>query len=217
VARTKNQSERRSQIIAAAQRAIVKHGLSSVRLRDVASEAGLTSGAVLYYFTELDTLFLEVHQQAHERFCRLREDAVNAVEDPYEKLRVALRRGLPTGPDDELVRALYEFEGKAFRDRTFSALTRSYFERQVSIYHSIIAAGQASGVFQPTAPVRTIARNLVALEDGYGFYVVLDDHDIDASTAEQLILTYAHAALGQRATPTGPPPSGELPSGSVTP
>jgi AcrR family transcriptional regulator len=199
VARTKNQGERRAQIIAAAQRAIVKHGLSSVRLRDVADEAGLTSGAVLYYFTELDALFLEVHQQAHERFCRLREYAVNAVEDPYEKLRVALRRGLPTGPDDELVRALYEFEGKAFRDRTFSALIRSYFERKVSIYESIIAAGQASGAFQPTAPARTIARNLVALEDGYGLHVVLDDHEIDTSTAEQLILSYAHAALGHPA------------------
>jgi AcrR family transcriptional regulator len=196
MARTKNQGERRTQIVAAAQRAIVRHGLSSVRLRDVADEAGLTKGAVLYYFNELEALLLEVHLQAQERFCRLREDAVDAVVDPYEKLRVAVRRGLPTGPDDELVRALYEFEGKAFRDRTFAALTQSYFDRQVSIYHSIIAAGQASGLFQPTAPIRTIARNLVALEDGYGFYVVLDDQDIDAGAAEELILTYAYAALG---------------------
>lgn len=198
MARTKNQGERRSQIVAAAQRAIVKHGLSSVRLRDVADEAGLTAGAVLYYFTELESLLIEVHHQAQQRFCRLREDAVDAVDDPWEKLVVALRCGLPTGTDDELVRALYEFEGKAFRDKTFAALTNSYFERQVSIYHSIIVAGQAAGVFHPTAPIRTIARNLVALEDGYGFYVVLDDHDIDAAAAEQHILSYAHAALGQQ-------------------
>lgn len=196
MARTKNQGERRQQIVAAAQRAIVKHGLSSVRLRDVADEAGLTSGAVLYYFKELDALLLEVHLQAQERFCRQREDAVDGIADPYGKLRVAVRCGLPTGPDDELVRALYEFEGKAFRDRTFAALTQSYFERQVSIYRSILAVGEAAGVFTPTAPVRAIARNLVALEDGYGFYVVLEDNDLDADAAEQLIMSYAYAALG---------------------
>ena len=203
MARTKNQGERRQQIVAAAQRAIVKHGLSSVRLRDVADEAGLTSGAVLYYFKELDALLLEVHLQAQERFCRQREDAVDGASDPYEKLRVAVRCGLPTGPDDELVRALYEFEGKAFRDRTFAALTQSYFERQVSIYRSILAAGEASGAFKPSAPVRAIARNLVALEDGYGFYVVLEDNDLDAESAEQLIMSYAYAALGAPAEAAG--------------
>ena len=196
MARTKNQSERRAQIVAAAQRAIVKLGLSSVRLRDVADEAGLTPGAVLYYFSELEALIIEVHHQAKERFCRLREEAVDAVDDPWDKLLVALRCGLPSGPDDELVRALYEFEGKAFRDSKFAALTRLYFERQVSIYHSIIVAGQAAGVFDTAAPARTVARNLVALEDGYGFYVVLDEYDIDADAAEALILSYARTALG---------------------
>ncbi|UQX87432.1 TetR family transcriptional regulator C-terminal domain-containing protein [Jatrophihabitans telluris] len=195
MSRRKNQSERRAQIVAAAQRAIVKLGLSSVRLRDVADEAGLTSGAVLYYFSELDALLVEVHHQAKERFCRLREEAVDAVDDPWEKLVVALRGGLPSGPDDELVRALYEFEGTAFRDSKFAALTRLYFERQVGIYHSIIVAGQAVGAFDTAAPARTVARNIVALEDGYGFYVVLDEYDIDAGTAEELILSYVRTAL----------------------
>jgi hypothetical protein len=51
-------------------------------------------------------------------------------------------------------------------------------------------------VFRLTAPARVIARNLVALEDAYGFYVVLTDSDIDTATAERLILTYAETATG---------------------
>lgn len=196
MARTKNQGERRRQIVAAAQRAVVKRGLAGVRLRDVADEAGLTAGAVLYYYDELETLLLEAHHRAIERFCRDREAAVDAAADPREKLVAAVRAGLPTGPDDELVRMLYEFEGPAFRNRTFGALNHAYFERQVGIYHAILATGQATGIFRLTAAARVIARNLVALEDGYGFYVVLEDSDIDTAGAEQLILSYAQSATG---------------------
>lgn len=196
MARTKNQGERRRQIVAAAQRAVVKHGLARVRLRDVADEAGLTAGAVLYYYDELETLLLEAHHRAIERFCKTREEAVDAIDEPTRKLVAAVRAGLPTGPDDELVRMLYEFEGAAFRNRTFGALTHAYFERQVGIYHTILAFGAATGTFTLTAPARAVARNLVALEDGYGFYVVLDDSPIDAATAEHLILNYAHTVTG---------------------
>jgi DNA-binding transcriptional regulator YbjK len=196
VARTKNQGERRRQIIAAAHRAVMKHGPALVRLRHVADEAGVTSAAVLYYYDELDTLLMEVHHRAIERFCRAREAAVDAVDGAAAKLLVALRCGLPTGPEDELVRVLYEFEGPAFRNRTLGALHHAYFERQVGIYHSIIAAGAASGEFALSAPARVIARNIVALEDGYGFYVVLEDSDINTASAQQLILSYAETATG---------------------
>lgn len=196
MARTKNQGKRRAQVVEAAQRAIVKRGIGSVRLHDVATEAGLTSGAVLYYYDEISSLFSEVHQQAIERFCVAREDAVNAQADPYDKLVAAIRCGLPTGPGDDLVRTLYEFEGPALRDRAIGALNTAYFERQVSIYNTIITGGQATGAFHPATATRAIARNIVALEDGYGFYVMLPSSDITASDAQALILAYAESALG---------------------
>ena len=175
---------------------MVKHGPSLVRLRHVADEAGLTTGAVLYYYDEFETLLMEVHHRAIERFCRVREAEVDAADGAAAKLLAALSCGLPTGPDDELVRVLYEFEGPAFRNRTLGALHHAYFERQVGIYHSIIAAGAATGEFRLTAPARVIARNIVSLEDGYGFYVVLEESDIDRAAAEQLILSYAEVATG---------------------
>jgi AcrR family transcriptional regulator len=197
MARTRDQGERRRQLVAAAERAVLKRGLGGVRLRDVADEAGLTSGAVLYYY-ELEDLLRETHNRAIERFCRLREEAVDRIDDPRGKLVACLRGGLPSGPDDALVRLLYEFEGAALRSRAYGALNSAYFERQVGIYHAILVTGEALGAFSLAAPARVIARNLVALEDGYGFYVVLTDSDIDAATAERLILTYAETATGSR-------------------
>jgi DNA-binding transcriptional regulator YbjK len=196
VARIRDQERRRGELIAAAERAVLRKGAADVRLRDVADEAGLTPGAVLYYYDELDTLLVETHSQAVERFCRQREDLIDTIEDPRDQLRAAIRAGLPAGPDDELVRLLYEFDGQGTRRPGYGRLSREYFARQVAMYHSILVAGQASGHFQLTAPARDVGRNLVALEDGYGYYVVLPESGLDLAQAERLILGYAETATG---------------------
>jgi DNA-binding transcriptional regulator YbjK len=196
MARRKDQDRRRGELVAAAERAVLRKGASQVRLRDVADEAGLTPGAVLYYYGELDSLLVETHSLASERFCRQREDLVDSIADPRDQLRAAVRAGLPTGPDDELVRLLYEFDGQGTRRPGYGRISREYFARQVAIYHSILVAGQAAGQFRLTAPARDIGRNLVALEDGYGYYVVLSESGMDADQAELLILGYAETATG---------------------
>ena len=105
-------------------------------------------------------------------------------------------RALPTGPDDELVQLLYEFDGQGTRRPGYGRISREYFARQVAIYHSILVAGEAAGHFRLSAPARDVGRNLVALEDGYGYYVVLPESGIDVAMAEQLILSYAETATG---------------------
>jgi DNA-binding transcriptional regulator YbjK len=202
VARIKDQVRRRGELIAAAERAVLRKGAGAVKLRDVADEAGLTPGAVLYYYDELDSLLVETHSQAAERFCRQREELIDSIDDPRDQLRAAVRAGLPTGPEDELVRLLYEFDGLGTRQPGYARLSREYFARQVAIYHSVLVAGQAAGLFHLTAPARDVGRNLVALEDGYGYYVVLPDSGIDVASAERLILGYAETATG---CPLAPP------------
>ena len=71
----------------------------------------------------------------------------------------------------------------------------------VAIYHSILVAGSAAKVFALTAPARVIARNLVALEDGHGYYVAVPGTEMDAATAERYILSYAEVATGCRLSP----------------
>jgi AcrR family transcriptional regulator len=201
--RPKDQNQRREQLVQATERAVLRRGLGAVRLRDVAEEAGVTSAAVLYYYDEIHDLLVETHRQAVERFCAKREDAVDAIEDPRERLVVAVRGGLPTGPDDRLVRLLYQFDSQGMTDAAYGAHSRAYFERQVAIYHSILVAGSAAKIFTLTAPARVIARNLVALEDGYGYYVAVPGTGVDAATAERYILSYAEAATGCQLTGLG--------------
>ena len=202
-ARSQNQKQRRTELVDAAGRAVLKRGLGAVRLRDIADEAGITSAAVLYYYDQIDDLLTETHRRAVERFCAQREGIVDAISDPRDQLVAAVRGGLPTGPDDELVRLLYQFESQGMTNAAYGALSRGYFERQVGIYHSILVAGEAAKVFRLASPARVIARNLVALEDGFGYYVAIPGTDVKAADVEGYILSYAEVATGCP-LPTGP-------------
>jgi len=91
---------------------------------------------------------------------------------------------------------LYEFDGQGMRRPGYGRLSRAYFDRQVGIYHSVLSAGAAAGMFKLVGTAREIARNLVALEDGYGFYVVLPDSGIDAQKVEDWMFGYAESATG---------------------
>jgi hypothetical protein len=60
----------------------------------------------------------------------------------------------------------------AFRSTECADLMAAYIERQVDMYAAILREGAAAGDFQLAGDARTLARNLVALEDGHGVYVL---------------------------------------------
>jgi AcrR family transcriptional regulator len=193
VARPKNQTERRRQLAEAAGRAIVARGAAAVRLKDIAEQAGVTPGAVLYYYPDVNALLVEAHRSAGERFCEDRIAALAEIDDPRDRMLAAIRTGLPTGPEDESVRMLYEMDALVGKSALYSALTVSFFERQVALYQVILEAGVARGLFELTDDSHTLGRNLVALEDAHGLHVLMGDSPIDRDEAERLIIAYASA------------------------
>jgi AcrR family transcriptional regulator len=194
VARPRDQVKRRRELVAATSRLVARKGLANVKLRDVADAAGVTSGAVLYYYDGLDELFTAAYDRGVERFCAEREEAVAALDDPLERLALAIHLGVPESPDDSEIRILYELESVAFRDAACAALMAAYVERQVAMYTGILEAGAATGAFRLAGDARTVARNIIALEDGQGLYVLMDR---DApEDVERRILAYAATATG---------------------
>lgn len=179
----------------AARRVIVEQGLAAVRIRDVADAAGMAPGSVTYYYPELGTLFDTVYEDAVERFCSERWRAVEPIADPSERLVVMIRSGLPSGPDDELAALLYEFAPHARHRRLEAVLRASLYTRQTELYRSVLENGVARGVFELTASATSVACNLVALEDAYGYHVVAGSA-ISLEQAERLIRSYASTATG---------------------
>ena len=172
MARPRNQGARRQALIEATYSAGHKHGLRSLSLTDVAAQAGLSRGTVLYYYGDLDALLVEAHAAGVERFCDERDRMVAATDDPRIKLGTAITAGLPSGPDDALMRILYEFDVLAGNSALHDELVQKMYLRQLDTYRGIFAAGRRTGVFTPNLDDGQLAMTFVALEDAYGLHIV---------------------------------------------
>ncbi|TQS29832.1 TetR/AcrR family transcriptional regulator [Microbispora sp. KK1-11] len=197
----KSKADRRLDLIDAAHRAMLQHGAEGVHLNQIAEEAGLTSGAVLYHYPDLRELLIEAQHAGMERFYERRMKKISGISDPADRLVVTIRSGLPDGPDDAGVRLLCELGGAAGRNRVYATLLTTLFDRQVSMYQTILETGAAHGVFTLAQDSETIARNLVALEDAYGYRIIARHHSIDPDKAVELILDYARLATGNPLRP----------------
>lgn len=196
MARSKDQTAARAAIVAATLSAIRDRGINTLRVRDVAEIAGVSTGTVHYYFDDFDTLLHEVHRQAGARFCTDRRAMVSAIADARAKLRAMIAAGIPSSADDPLVIALYRLNAHlGFRDR-HAELISALYEQQVTLYLAVLEIGVAQGHFRLTGPALDIANNLVALEDGYGLHIVTPNRAVPPARAAELILSYARTATG---------------------
>ena len=80
--------------------------------------------------------------------------------------------------------------------RSLELLSQGYFDRQVHLYESVLEAGAARGEIELAAPVQTIARGFVSMEDGLGFQVVIGHPGIGPAEAERILLRYGSAMMG---------------------
>lgn len=185
--------QRRDRLMRAAQRAVVMHG-ADVRLKDIADMAGLTSGAILYHFPDVQTLLVEANRAVMERFLDSRERAVAGLTSPGDKLVVTIASGLPRDAEDDDVKLLCALGGAASRYPVYAAMLTMLYDRQVAMYQVILESGAAADEFRLQHGSERIGRNIVALEDAYGYRMVAGHASIDHAVATELILDYARLA-----------------------
>lgn len=194
--RPRNQGARRDQLKAAARTVLLRRGAVALRVKDIAEEAGMAPSSVLYYYPDIGDLLLDVARRAMERYAEGRASMVHEVDGATARLRLAIGLGVPTGPEDEDSRLLYEIDALTGTSPAFRILSAAFFDRQVHLYESLIEAGVATGELRPATSPTSIARGLVAMEDGLGLQVVLGHGGIDQETARRILLEYAAALVG---------------------
>lgn len=197
MARPKRQGERRDQLVLATQRVIARFGIDGAKLSRIAQETGLTPGAVLYYYPEVNDLVLQAIRLSMERFHEQRARMVESLpDDAALRLVRMVEHGLPTSGEDVDVRLFCQLGGNAGSNPLAGALLTSLYDRQVSMYQVLLEQGRARGDFASGPTTLSIARNLVALEDAYGYRIVAGHSSIDTNAAIDLVLDYARIATG---------------------
>src|SRR6476620_7488327 len=158
--RPRNQAHRRRQLANAGRRVLLERGAVGLRVKDIAERAGITPSSVLYYYPRLDELMIEVSREAMERYAERRSRQVRALDDAVAQLRLAISLGVPTGPDDEDSRLLYEFDVFVGSSPAFRVLRSAVFDRQLALYDQVLESGAARGDFELVALAEALGRGI---------------------------------------------------------
>jgi len=201
MARPKDQTARREQLIRAAMTTIADRGLTGTTIKGIAETAGISQRLVAYYYPDLENLIEAVHQVATERYYWTRHATVNDDATPAIKLARLIRSGLPTPEEMLISQVLNEVSVDARRSPMHATLMTLLFDREVSLYVGVLSEGRADGTFDLRESVTTIARNFVVLEDGLGLHLLGDNSSLTFESAHEQILSYARAATGVDSLP----------------
>jgi AcrR family transcriptional regulator len=161
-----SEAERRSQILRAARAVFIEKGFLAARVEDVAKRAGLSKGAVYFYYSSKRDLFMALVQEEHESTYSFLEKAEQDHRPAAIKLLDLGQQyldyfaGLKSPPRFFLMMC-----EQGIRDDEIRQECQAVHERFVDAATRILAQGMAEGAFRKADPL-AVAQILKAIIDG---------------------------------------------------
>ena len=183
-----HEAERRAQVLRAARACIVAHGYERVTMRDIAETAGVSTGTVVHYFNDKETVLeaalldkitdtgiafraaLAGAQSAWERLGRLVEASLPATDEVRDEWRLWLT-----------------FWGEATRNERLRAVSERQHQRWTRFLARILRDGVAAGEFAPLDDEAT-AIQIAALIDGLAVQATLGNPAVPPDRMRKLCL-----------------------------
>jgi AcrR family transcriptional regulator len=187
------EAARREQILSAACEVVSEIGFKSLRIADVASRAGTSTGTVHYYFDTKTELMRAAFEWNFTRSLDRRRHLLQEQEDPRQRLRAFVESYLPR--DRETVRAWRvwaELWVEALHDRDLQDLNEQVYGEWRRLVAGIIRDGQDAGLFRDEDPV-LVANALIGMIDGLALQVLLGSRSMTLdrmrTVCEQMLRT----------------------------
>jgi AcrR family transcriptional regulator len=184
----KREAERTAQVLRAARACIVALGYERVTIRDIAETAGVSTGTVVFYFRDkesvLEAALLGKIQDTGIAF----RAALAGAQSAWERLERLVEASLPASDEvrDEW-RLWLTFWGEASRNAQLRAVSERQHQRWTRFLARIVREGVAAGEFAPVDPGATAAQ-IAALIDGMAVQATLGNPALAADRMRVLCL-----------------------------
>lgn len=189
----KTHGQKKESILAAATKVAREGGLRSANVRAVAQEAGTSPASVLYYFNSMDELMNRALEHVMDQFYVDRREQIANITSPREQIAELIRLGVPDHVTEDM-RLVYEISVSLEQFPQFGPKLRAIHDEQLVMYREVIDAGVHSGDFAPDPDSKTVARNMLAIEDTYDFYPIIG-MTVPRAELRQNLRAYAEVAL----------------------
>lgn len=179
--------ERRLAFAEAAFRVIAKRGLARVTVREIAREAGFTTGALVHYFKSKDQVLIQASEYSGI-VVRARMQEHEATRTGIAALKHVVYEALPMTPE---MRGTWNvwlgFWDRATHNKEVRAITELRYKEWTGRIATLIKDAQAAGELSPKVdPVRA-AQSVVSLVDGIGVRVLLTGGEMSAKRQKELV------------------------------
>jgi AcrR family transcriptional regulator len=165
--------ERREELVRAVWRVIAERGIEEVTIREIAREAGYSSGALAHYFKSKDELLVNALRASHEQIYA-RYDAEVRAPTQYEALRAVLLDNLPLDKQRELeTRIEMSFWARSLRNESLRAIQHEESAILRDLIGRLVAGSQEEGRLAGKHDPRQVTNLLTALIDGISLHALL--------------------------------------------
>jgi TetR/AcrR family transcriptional regulator, transcriptional repressor of bet genes len=178
---------RRAALGEAVWRVALRRGLEEATLREIAAEAGWSTGVLAHYFADKDELVCFAFRLVVER-ASARYLAAAEAEDAVDRIRAALRETLPL--DEERLaeaRVWLAFLGRSLSHPGLAEERRAFYAQWRASLAGLIEDGRRRGHLRPGLDAEAEAVGLIALVDGLALQAVSDPTALDAARQEKLL------------------------------
>lgn len=182
--RTENANRRRRQLLDAAQRSILRHGLARTTLATVAEEAGLSQGVAVFYFKSKGGLLTEALRDLYASYEALWSGALEAAgPDPRAQLSAIIATDFQAeacGPN--VLPLWFAFWGELRFSAQYAEVAEEFDQRRAQALRRVWAA--LMGGDDPEEAAR-MADWMETLSDGYWQHLHVSPETIDRPSAER--------------------------------
>ncbi|MGI9284049.1 MAG: TetR/AcrR family transcriptional regulator, partial [Pseudomonadales bacterium] len=170
--RRRSNEERREQstetVLQSALELFVGNGYIATSIDDIARRAGLTKGAVYFYFKDKSSLMLELLEQSAQLYADIFQQMQLSEKSATEQLEMFVAWSARIGAENKELLLLpilisLEFHG---REERIEAAVGKMYQRYHDEMQRVYTQGLRDGEFQLNLPVREQAAVLVAFTDG---------------------------------------------------
>jgi AcrR family transcriptional regulator len=190
----------------AAARVITERGLAETRISDIAEEAGVSPGLILYYFESKDRLLAEALTFANDQFYLRTSREIRRIPSAKDQLRRLVDLSVPAylpefGRLDEW--ALWiEVWVRALRDPEMAKDREVLDQRWRSQLADLIRGGQSSGEFTSTEDAEELALRVATLIDGLAIQVIMNDSVVTPARMHRTCMEVSAQQLGFELEPS---------------
>jgi AcrR family transcriptional regulator len=187
MARRTDHNEKREAFAAAALRVIMRAGVGGLTVREVAKEAGFTTGALTHYFRSKDQVLIEASEYS-AKLVRPRMERKARGSDALSALKGVVDEALPITPAVRgYWRIWFGFWERAAYNPAVAKVMRARYDEWRGRLAVLIRRAQSEGAAPLEVDAELAAQELVALVDGIAIQVLLGTGRIAVARQREII------------------------------